>query len=102
AHSRGGAPLEQPGDQDVTCEVAVDQLAAVRPSSVDRSQADFLRDNGIDALVDEARLAWEARAHIGDLEALKHRSRITEADALLDPDGLGRFRVLEWGIGSTT
>ncbi len=28
--------------------------------------------------------------------ALAARSRVTEADALRDPEGLGRFRVLEW------
>jgi hypothetical protein len=49
--------------------------------------------------VGEARDAWQARAHIGDLEALKHRSRLTEAQALTDPSGLGAFRVLEWEVG---
>jgi len=33
---------------------------------------------------------------VGDLEALKHRSRVTEVEALTDPAGLGAFRVLEW------
>jgi hypothetical protein len=27
---------------------------------------------------------------------VRARSRITEAEALLDPAGLGAFRVLEW------
>jgi SAM-dependent MidA family methyltransferase len=98
AHGRGGHPLEHLGEQDVTCEVAVDQLAHVRARSADRSQADFLRAHGLDALVADARGAWLARAHIGDLEALKHRSRIAEAQALTDPSGLGGFRVLEWEV----
>ena len=34
----------------------------------------------------------------GDLEALKHRSRLTEVDALTDESGLGAFRVLEWEV----
>ena len=92
-HGRGGHPLTDLGDQDVTCEVAVDQLP---PPTSNRSQADFLRAHGLDELVDEARRAWEERAHIGDLSALIARSRVTEAAALTDPAGLGAFRVLEW------
>jgi SAM-dependent MidA family methyltransferase len=91
--ARGGRPLEALGTQDITCEVAVDQLPS---GASDRSQAEWLRAHGIDALVEEGRRIWEERAAIGDLEALKARSRITEAAALLDPAGLGAFRVLEW------
>jgi SAM-dependent MidA family methyltransferase len=98
SHGRGGHPLDGPGEQDVTCEVAVDQLARVRAPDADRSQADWLVTHGIDELVAAAREAWHARAHIGDLEALAHRSRVSEADALVDPTGLGAFRVLEWVV----
>jgi len=101
AHGRGGHPLDQPGAQDITCEVAVDQLARVRPPAADRSQADFLRAHGIDELAADARAAWEERAHIGDLEAVKARSLVSEAAALTDPTGLGAFRVLEWLVPST-
>jgi SAM-dependent MidA family methyltransferase len=97
-HGRGGAPLEHPGEQDVTCEVAVDQLAHVRPPVSDRSQADFLTDHGIERTVERAREEWRERAHIGDLAAMKARSRVGEADALTDPTGLGAFRVLEWTV----
>ena len=93
AHARGGHPLSDLGRQDVTCEVAVDQLP---PATSDRSQAGFLRAHGIDELADEARRAWQERAHIGDLQALTSRSRVHEAAALTDPAGLGAFRVLEW------
>ena len=96
AHDRGGPVLELVGEQDVTCEVAVDQLAAVRPVASDRSQADFLRANGIDDLVEEGRRLWSERASVGDLDAVRARSRVTESEALLDPGGLGAFRVLEW------
>jgi SAM-dependent MidA family methyltransferase len=95
-HGRGQAPLDAPGEQDVTCEVAVDQLARVRPLTSDRSQAEWLADHGIDDLLAQATEAWEARAHIGDLEALRHRSRVTEGATLTDRAGLGAFRVLEW------
>ena len=96
SHSRGGRPLEHLGEQDITCEVAVDQLPL--PDS-DRSQAEFLRAHGLDQFADAARAAWQERAHVGDLEALKQRSRATEAAALTDEGGLGAFRVLEWEVG---
>jgi hypothetical protein len=76
--------------------VAVDQLATVRRPELDRSQADRLRAWGIDELVAEGRAEWSERAHVGDLAALRARSRITESHTLLDPSGLGGFRVLEW------
>ncbi|MEW6154813.1 MAG: SAM-dependent methyltransferase [Actinomycetota bacterium] len=98
-HGRGGHPLEALGAQDVTCEVAADQLAAVARPVNDRSQAEFLRAHGLDEVVDDARRRWEERAHVGDLEALRHRSVLSEAAALTDPRGLGAFRVLEWEVG---
>lgn len=95
-HQRGGHPLDAPGEQDVTCEVAVDQLARVRPPDSDRSQAEWLAAHGVDELVQAARDAWHERAHLGDLDAIRQRSRVGEGDALTDPTGLGAFRVLEW------
>jgi len=95
-HMRGEDPLTDLGLQDVTCEVAVDQLDAVRPLSANRSQADFLRAHGIDDLVASARAQWEAAAAAPTIEALAARSRVSEAAALTDPAGLGAFRVLEW------
>jgi len=95
-HAPGGHPLEAPGSQDITMEVAVDQLP---PPDDDTSQADWLRRWGIDDLVEEGRRIWAERAHLGDLEAVRARSRIGEAEALTDPDGMGAFRVLEWADG---
>lgn len=99
-HERGSDPLDGPGTQDITCEVAVDQLARVRPLSTESSQAAFLATHGIDQLVEQGRAVWRQRAHLGDLEALRARSRVREAEALTDPTGLGAFRVLEWEIDS--
>lgn len=98
-HGRGGAPLEDPGRQDITCEVALDQLTqgAGRPA-LDRGQADFLRAHGIEELARCARERWEAGAAVGDLQALAARSRLGEAAALCDPTGLGAFRALEWVV----
>ncbi|MGH9279642.1 MAG: SAM-dependent methyltransferase [Acidimicrobiales bacterium] len=98
SHGRGGHPLEHLGEQDITCEVAVDPLAHVRPPVADRAQSDFLRAHGIDRLTEAAREHWQERAHVGDLDALTARSRVGEAAALTDPEGLGGFRVLEWDV----
>lgn len=94
---RGGSALERPGGQDVTCEVCIDQLALVQPPTSNRSQAQFLADHGMAQLADEARQAWRAGAAAGGLAAMAARSRVDEAAALSDPEGLGGFRVLEWG-----
>ncbi|CAN5912499.1 hypothetical protein BH23ACT2_BH23ACT2_09960 [soil metagenome] len=96
AHGRGGHPLADPGRCDITVEVAVDQLATVRPPDRDRSQAEFLADHGIDALVAEGAERWRAAGAAGGLDAIAGRSRVGEAEALTDRAGLGAFRVLEW------
>ena len=93
AHAPGGGPLEAPGSQDVTAEVCLDQLPAASSTA---TQATWLRAHGIEALVEEGRRRWHERAGVGDLDAIRSRSRVTEADALLDPDGLGGFTVVEW------
>lgn len=95
-HDRGGPVLSDPGLQDVTAEVAVDQLARVALPDDDRSQAEWLRRWGIELLVEEGRRIWGERAGVGDLAALQARSRVGEAEALCDPTGLGAFRVLTW------
>lgn len=97
-HQPGGPPTDQPGSQDITCEVAIDQLAAVRAPQSEGSQARFLATYGIEELTEEARASWFGRAHVGDLAALQARSRVHEAEALCDPVGLGSFRVLEWQV----
>ena len=64
--------------------------------STTKTQADWLRHHGIDELVAEGRRVWDERAHVGDLAAVRMRSRVTEAEALLEPGGLGGFTVAEW------
>lgn len=91
-HGRGFDPLRKPGAQDITADIGFDQLGPDRLTT----QADWLRAHGIEALVESARATWRERAAIGDLESLKARSRVNEADALLDPDGPGGFLVAEW------
>ena len=95
-HAPGGHPLDDPGSQDVTCEVAVDQLSPAPDHQ--RSQAEWLAVHGLGELVEEGRRTWTERAAIGDLAALEARSRVREAEALTDPSGLGAFQVLEWVV----
>jgi SAM-dependent MidA family methyltransferase len=92
-HERGGHYLAAAGGQDITTEVALDQLP---PADTVRTQAQFLQRWGIDELVDEGLRAWWASAAAPDLAALVMRSRAVEAAALLDPAGLGSFAVVEW------
>lgn len=93
AHERGDPPLDAPGTQDITTDVCLDQLPA---STASGTQADWLRAHGIDELVAEGKRVWEERAGVGDLAAVRMRSRVAEAEALLDPAGLGAFTAVEW------
>ncbi len=97
-HERGGHPLDAPGSQDVTVEVAIDQLPGTPTVT---TQVAFLLANGIGDLVDEGRRLWQEGAAAGDLAAMGARSRITESEALLDETGLGGFAALEWTVEAT-
>lgn len=93
-HERIADWLTAPGTCDITIDLPIEQLAS--DASQTQTQAAFLRNHGIDDLVAEGRRIWEERSSIGDLAALRARSRITEAEALLDPGGMGAFTVFEW------
>lgn len=95
-HDHGGHYLADPGSQDITIQVALDQLPA--PDTV-RTQAHWLQLHGIERLVEEGRRYWEQHASRPDLAAMKMRSRVSEAEALVDPTGLGAFSVCEWRTG---
>jgi SAM-dependent MidA family methyltransferase len=101
SHRRGGLPLDAPGTQDITADVPLESLRRTAAAAglsvlVETTQAEWLRSLGIDALVEEARAAWHGRAS-NDLSALAARSRVQEADALVDPAGLGAHRVVILG-----
>lgn len=93
AHGRGAHYLATVGEQDITVDVAIDQLSV--PTAVS-TQADFLRAHGISDLVEEGKVAWQKAASAPDLAALAMRSRVREAEALLQSGGLGDFSVLQW------
>lgn len=96
AQQRGSDPLVAPGSRDITADVAIDQLPG-RPKAC--SQAEFLHRWGIAGLVEEGKRVWADRAHLGDLAAIRARSRVAEAAALTDPAGLGAFSALIWTVG---
>jgi SAM-dependent MidA family methyltransferase len=92
-HRRGDHYLTAIGQQDITGQVALDQLPV---PDVVRTQAQFLQRWGLDDLVEEGRQAWSAAASAPTVAAMKMRSRVREAEALIDPDGLGGYLALEW------
>lgn len=95
---RGGAPLQRLGTQDITVDVAVDQLSLVVPPTTVRDQAAWLAAHGLDELAGTAAAAWRSRAPIADLEALRARARMYEAATLSEPSGLGGFAACEWAV----
>jgi SAM-dependent MidA family methyltransferase len=94
-HERGAHYLADPGGQDITAQVALDQLPS---TDTVRTQAQLLQLLGIDDLVDEGRAAWQAAAAAPTVAAMRMRSRIREAEALLDPTGLGGFHALTFSV----
>lgn len=97
SHQKGAHYLRDVGLQDITNDVCIDQLIAMcgTPHAV-RSQSQWLQLWGIDELVAEGRRVWEAEAARPSLAAMRMRSRVSEAEALLDPNGLGDFTVIEY------
>lgn len=92
-HERGVHYLLEAGAQDITTQIVIEQLPS--PTSL-CSQTEFLRHWGIDAMVGEGRDYWSSRTGAPDLEAMRMRSRVSEAEALCDESGLGLFSVLQW------
>ena len=97
-HERGGHYLRNPGEQDITAQVCIDQLP---PPSAVRSQAQFLARWGIEELVAEGKAQWAAQSAKPSVAALRMRSRVSEAESLLDAKGLGAFTALEWSSAAT-
>lgn len=92
-HERGAHYLRDPGRQDITIDVPLDQLPV--PDAV-RTQRQWLLLHGIEELVEEGRTYWSEHAARPDLTAMRMRSRVSEAASLLDPSGLGNFLAVEW------
>lgn len=97
-HERGVHYLLDPGSQDITSQVMVDQLSNSVPGLTVISQSDWLQKWGINQLVSEGSKYWEQHKSAPDMYALKMRSRANELQALTSQDGLGAFSVLEFNL----
>jgi SAM-dependent MidA family methyltransferase len=88
---RGTHYLSDPGSQDITAQVMLDQLPTGFTTS---TQADFLKQWGIDDLVSEGNAYWESMKHAPDIAAMKMRSRSNEATSLTESYGVGGYGTL--------
>jgi SAM-dependent MidA family methyltransferase len=94
-HQRGLHYLLDPGNQDITSQVMVDQLMVAVPEIAVSKQSDWLQYWGIQDLVDEGAKYWDRHKSSPDIAALKMRSRKVEAQVLTESNELGSFSVLE-------
>jgi SAM-dependent MidA family methyltransferase len=94
----GSAALAAVGEQDITADVALDQLALVRSPDRVLDQAAWLAAHGLGEIEADAARRWREGAAAGGLAALAARSAVSEAAALRDPSGLGGFTVVEWDV----
>ena len=97
-HEHGVHYLLEPGTQDITTQVMIDQLSSALPGLSANTQAEWLQTWGISGLVSEGDRYWEEHKSAPDVAALKMRSRANELRALTSLDGLGAFSVLELSL----
>jgi SAM-dependent MidA family methyltransferase len=90
---RGTHYSTEPGSQDITTQVMLDQLPTGFTSL---SQADFLRQWGINDLLREGSDYWESMKHAPDVTAMKMRSRSTEASILIGHFKNSGYTSLDW------
>ena len=83
----------EPGSQDITAQVVLDQLPAGFNAM---TQAQFLQQCGIEELVLEGNAYWENMSGAPDVAAIKMRSRAVERGALTDMAGLGGLTCITW------
>ncbi len=99
SHHLGPDPLHAPGETDITADVNFTALLAAAEeagASVElHRQDDFLSGLGLREIMSRLRHEELALARSGDeLARLQVRSRRIDAEALLNPRGLGDFRVM--------
>ena len=92
-HERGGHYLLEPGSQDITAQVVLDQLPAGFNAT---TQAQFLQQWGIDELVLEGKAYWEQLSGAPDVAAIKMRSRAVESNLLIEQKGIGNYQALTY------
>jgi SAM-dependent MidA family methyltransferase len=97
-HERGANYLVEPGSQDITTQVMVDQLMETVPGLSVTLQSDRLRRWGIDDLVSEGTQYWDKHKSAPDIYAMKMSSRANEAKSLTDRNGLGGFCIVSLNL----
>ena len=93
-HERGLHYLLEPGSQDITTQVMIDQLMKAIPSLSVVPQAEWLQTWGIDELVSEGSRYWEQQKASPDIFALKMRSRSNEFGTLNKMSKFGSFTAI--------
>ena len=93
-HERGVHYLLDPGSQDITTQVLIDQLLKAVPGLSIAPQAEWLQTWGIDDLVSEGVKYWGEHKSNPDITAMKMRSRENEAKALANIDEIGGYKTL--------
>ena len=95
-HERGVHYLLDPGSQDITTQVMIDQLTNAVPGISVTQQSEWLQTWGVDELVSEGIAYWEAHKFAPNIVAMKMRSRQSESKTLLGATGFGKFCSMEW------
>jgi SAM-dependent MidA family methyltransferase len=94
-HDRGVHYLNEPGSQDITTQVMIDQLMLAVPHLSVNQQSEWLLTWGIDELVAEGSKHWEEHKSAPDIAAMKMRSRLGESNALQEISNNGRYIAIE-------
>ena len=94
-HERGVHYLIEPGSQDITTQVMIDQLMMAEPHLLVTQQAEWLLNWGIDELVAAGSKYWEEHKSAPDIAAMKMRSRITEIEMLKALSQTGGYSTVE-------
>ena len=105
-HVLGQNPFRDVGQQDITAHVdftAVDEALAkcgFEQLSRLRTQRDFLFDLGIGEYVRQVRQQL-AQPRVGS-DTYQHLGELRSMNSLIDPRGLGGFKVAQYGIDATS
>jgi SAM-dependent MidA family methyltransferase len=97
-HERGVHYLIEPGSQDITTQVMIDQMMNVVPGLSVASQAEWLHTWGIDDLVSEGGDYWEEHKSAPDVAAMKMRSRANELGTLNKMSESGSFIAISLNV----
>jgi len=97
-HERGVHYLLDPGSQDITTQVMVDQLVKAVPGLSVTQQSEWLHTMGIDELVSEGNKYWDEHKSAPDIYAMKMRSRANESTQLTNISTMGQYSVINFII----